>query len=669
MPSFRKLNKHEILILRKQNCKCENWDNVEVAETFSTEYIEGVTLSGNIKLGVFNKWFEFPGGIKKHSGIYNATLHNCTVGGNSLISNINNYIANYKISEDVIIKNTELIAVDGKSYFGNGISVNVLDETGGRQIPIYNKLSSHTAYMLAFYRHRPALTNSLEKMISAYADTKYSETGHIGKGAKILNCKQIKNTHIGESAIIKGVSRLNNGSINSNHDAPIVVGVNVVADNFIFSSGSTITDNTILTNCFVGQGCILSKHYSAVHSLFFANCQGINGEACSIFAGPYTVTHHKSTLLIAGMFSFLNAGSGSNQSNHMYKLGPIHHGIVERGSKTTSDSYLLWPAKIGSFTLVMGRHYTNPDSTNMPFSYLIENNDKSWLVPGINLQSVGTIRDAIKWPKRDNRKGGELLDSVNFNLLSPYTIQRMDKGQKILENLKNNFDTSKKSYNWGSMCISKNSLDRGIKLYEMAITKFLGNSVISKLSTIFPSDNIEELRHKLSPKNNNGEGSWVDLAGLITPKNEIDRLINDIENKTINNITDVEKSFKNLFKNYYEYEWAWAAKLISKRLGFIVEKITIDNLIGLINNWITSVVELDQLLYTDAQKEFTLNSMTGFGIDGNQEIKKQDFEKVRGTFEKNPFVIEILSHIKRKTELGQNTIEALKNIKLENTGN
>ena len=69
--------------------------------------------------------------------------------------------------------------------------------------------------------------------------------------------------------------------------------------------------------------------------------------ACSIFAGPYTVTHHKSTLLIAGLYSFMNAGSSSNQSNHMYKLGPVHQGILERGTKTTSNSYIVFPARIG----------------------------------------------------------------------------------------------------------------------------------------------------------------------------------------------------------------------------------------------------------------------------------------------------------------------------------
>ena len=44
--------------------------------------------------------------------------------------------------------------------------------------------------------------------------------------------------------------------------------------------------------------------------------------------GPYTVSHHKSSLLIAGMFSFFNAGSGSNQSNHLFKSGAVHQACL-----------------------------------------------------------------------------------------------------------------------------------------------------------------------------------------------------------------------------------------------------------------------------------------------------------------------------------------------------
>ena len=55
---------------------------------------------------------------------------------------------------------------------------------------------------------------------------------------------------------------------------------------------------------------------------------------------------------------------------------------------------------------------------------------------------------------------------------------------------------------------------------------------------------------------------------------------------------------------------------------------------------------------------------TGFGVDGDEEQKHQDFESVRGSFENNPFVLEVLNHIKQKTELGNELIERLKGLKV-----
>lgn len=74
------------------------------------------------------------------------------------------------------------------------------------------------------------------------------------------------------------------------------------------------------------------------------------------------------------------------------------------------------------------------------------------------------------------------------------------------------------------------------------------------------------------------------------------------------------------------------------------------------------MVDLDRMLYDDARKEFTLSSMTGFGIDGDDEVKKRDFEQVRGDFEKNGVVLAILDHIKIKTDLGDELISRIRNI-------
>jgi hypothetical protein len=655
---YRQLTDKEIATLTVYGCSAENWKEVEVADGFSPLFFSNVYFSGKNKLGTYNKVFELSGGFQKHAGINNCCLHNCEIGNDVFIDKIHNYIANYKIDDGSYIENVNLILVEGESSFGNGVKVPVMNEGGGREIPVFDELSAPLAYILTLYRHRPDLIQNLQTMIDSYAASVSSKIGTIGKNVRIVNCGSIKNVRIGNCAVVEGASLLENGSINSNEQAPVLVGSGVKCNDFILCSGVSVTDSTLISRCFVGQGCIMGKHYSALDSLFFSNCQGLHGEATAIFAGPYTVSHHKSTLLIAGMFSFLNAGSGSNQSNHMYKLGPIHQGICERGSKTTSDSYLLWPARIGAFTLVMGRHYKHSDTSDLPFSYLIENATESFLVPGVNLRSVGTIRDAQKWPKRDNRKDSHKIDPINFNLLSPYTIGKMMKGVEVLTNLKQIAGETTEVYTYQNCSIKNSSVRHGLELYTIAINKFLGNSLISRLQKS-NFTNIEQLRVSLKPDLEQGSGEWIDLSGLIAPKKVVDTLLNDIEKKEMT-LSKIQTRIEKIHAQYYDYEWTWAKEKLELIWKKSIAEVTLDDLIATIETWKESVVKLDKMIYSDANKEFNLNAKTGFGVDGDDNQKQQDFESVRGSFEGNPFVVEVQNHIKIKTELGNQVIRSLK---------
>ncbi len=657
---YRKLSRQEIAQMEAQGCSARNWADVEVAEAFDARYVRNTTFSGHNQLGVFGCEIELPGGLTIHSGIYNATLHNCEVGDDAHLYNIHNYIANYHIGAHTCIENVNAILVDRRSTFGNGVRVPVMNEGGGREIPIFNELSASLAYILTLYRHRPAMIHELERQIDAYAEAQASDHGFIGDHVRILNCGSIKNVRIGDYAELNGVSRLKNGTLNSNEAAPIRLGSGVKCTDFIIASGVEIGDSTLVDKCFVGQGCIFDKHYSAGESLFFSNCQGMHGEACAIFAGPYTVTHHKSTLLIAGMFSFLNAGSGSNQSNHMYKLGPIHQGIAERGAKTTSDSYLLWPSKVGAFSLVMGRHTHHADTSELPFSYLIENNSESYLVPGANLRTVGTIRDAQKWPKRDNRKDPNKLDQINFNLLSPYTVQKMWRGREVLNELQALGGENTEVYGYRNCKIRNSSLRHGRELYTIGIQKFLGNSLISRLEKK-EWHTIDDIRSVLRPDSTIGAGDWVDMAGLIAPKNEVKRLLDDIEKGALS-LTDIQKRLIEMHANYYSYEWTWACEKLEQVWGCSVEQVTLEQLRKTVEEWKEAVVELDKMVYNDARKEFDLNSQTGFGVDGDREQAEADFEEVRGNFESNSFVKAVLEHIKTKSELGDRVLAKLAQI-------
>lgn len=659
MAKYRKLTENEIVTLKKQNCTCDDWSLIDVKDDFTPHCIENVIFSGRIVLGVFEEQFTLSGGIKKHSAIRNATIHNCTIGDNCLIENIQNYIANYAIGDNCFIQNCNIIYVDGESTFGNNTQVMVLNETGGREVPIFDGLSAHLAYIIALYRYRPTLINGIKELINQYTKSVTSDYGTIAEGVKIVNTSTIRNVKIGCKATIDSASRLENGSINSNESDPIFIGHDAIAEDFIISSGARVTDGSSLVRTFVGQGCHLGHQFSSHDSLFFSNCQCENGEACAIFAGPYTVTMHKSSLLISGMFSFLNAGSGSNQSNHMYKLGPIHQGIVERGSKTTSDSYILWPAKIGAFSLVMGRHVHHSDTSNLPFSYLIENGDETYVVPAVNLRSVGTIRDTQKWPKRDKRKDPNKMDFINFNLLSPYTVTKMLKGVEILNDLVKVSGATSTEYSYQGTHIRNSALNKGLSLYSKAINKFLGNSLIKRLENK-EIKNDEDLRNALTSESTRGCGLWLDLSGLIVPKAMLSPFLVDIENGKVKSVEQIHEFFRDLHSQYYEIEWDWASQQMQLWHNVDFKSITIEQVINIILIWKEAVVSLDKMLYEDAKKEFSLSSKIGFGMDGKETRRESDFENVRGSFDSNPFVQTVLRHIETKSTLGDSIIAKLR---------
>jgi len=659
---FRSLSADEIVKLTGQGCSCDDWSNVQVAKGFNAGRVRTVHFSGRIKLGVFEKQVSFAGGVARPAGISNAAIHNCRIGDNVYISQVRSYIANYIIEDDVVIENVDLLAVGGKSSFGNGVEAAVVNEAGGREIPIYDNLSAHTAYIMAFYRHRPGVIEKLREMIASYSRSVTSSMGLVAARAKLINCRVIKNVKVGADAVIEGVDKLENGSVNSSPEDPAYIGPAVIAEDFIACAGSKISEGAVIRRCFVGQAAILGGQYSAESSVFFANCQCLQGEACAVFAGPYTVTHHKSTLLIAGLFSFMNAGSGTNQSNHIYKLGPVHQGVVERGSKTGSDSYILWPARIGAFSVVVGRHYGHPDTCEFPFSYLIEFGGESILTPGNNLRKIGLIRDGLKWPKRDRRKSTEKLDLISFKVLSPYTIQKVLRGCQLLAEHRAGADAGQNCLACPGVTIRSSSVDNGIKLYEMAVDQFLGDCFVNRLEGKF-FKNIDELREALSPQTETGTGNWVDLAGLLAPQEALRKMLDDIENGSISSLEQAAETFQSLYDNYSEYEWTFAADLLRQRLNKTISSITTDDIAGLIAKWKTAIEKFERLRLADGQKEYTAVVRTGYGLDGDERIRDADFDAVRGTFEENSFLAEIEEYTAAKLKLGEELISRLKKLR------
>ena len=622
---YRNLQNSEIAALSAQGCTAEDWSRITVAEGFHTDWIRNVVFSGEVKLGSNGAEIACGAGVIRRSGVYNAALHNCTVGDGVLIYNVGRYIANYDIAEGVMIENVGQISCEGSGSFGNGVEVSAINEAGGREVPIYDELTAQVAYVMAMYRHRTETVAWLRNMVARKVREKTSSRGYIGKSASVVNTVSLVDVRIGAYATVDGASTLSNGTVNSSAESPSCIGSGVAARDFIIARSARVDTGAMLRSCFVGEGVVIENGFSAEHSLFFANSHCTHGEACAVFAGPYTVSHHRATLLIAGYFSFFNAGSGANQSNHMYKSGPVHQGIHLRGCKFSSDAYILLPASTGVFTIVKGRHYQHHDTDYMPFSYLIEERGDSYLLPAMNLRSYGTARDIRKWPGRDRRRG-VASDLIRYELMTPYTAGKIIRAIHECEFLLARYPTAEE-VTWNRVKIKTPALRKGLLLYTQALRGYLSEllehgTVPGPGLAALPDDAPAGLA---TPPD--GVIEWIDLAGLIVPSAAIDRLLDEVDAGRLAGFEILEQHLRKLDTEYSGMVASWAVYALEKLLKKSAVRITAGDLRQVIAQGEADRAALAAGVEMDARRDFAPLMAVGYGIDSEQ-YRDADFRAI-----------------------------------------
>ena len=595
---YRSLTPSEISTLESNGCWAEDWNRVDVSEDgFCPKFIHRVRFYGDIRIGAFDDDIEVTKGFFCHSGINDATLRNVSIGNNCLIERIGNYINDYTIGDNCYIVNVATMETTEGASYGDGNLISVLDEAGDGNLIVFRKLNSQlAAYMVSHYSDAD-LRNALRRLIIEEIARTIPDRGYIGNNVKIVNTTEIVNSVILDGCEVSGATRISDCTVKSNINSSVFVGSNVILENSIIADGSSITDGVRMQDCFVGEACQITNGFTAVQSVFFANTVMANGEACAAFCGPFSASHHKSTLLIGGQFSFYNAGSATNFSNHAYKMGPIHWGVLERGTKTASGSYLLMPARIGAFSVVMGKLMGHPHTDGIPFSYLIGENGRTWLVPGHNIATVGLYRDIRKWPMRDMRPKENQKSIIDFDWLSPFTVGEILRGKKVLENILKVSGDDVAEYHYHGMCIKASSLQKGLHYYDIALKLFMG-----RMLKVAKENGFEG-----KPTWQTGLGRWNDLAGQLLPVTEEQRLTDDIKEGNLETIDDVNERFAEIEANYHRYEWAWAFRMITEY--YEIKSITEDDAVRITEDYSAAREEWIELIKKDAEKEFKLGDV------------------------------------------------------------
>ena len=611
---YRQLDEKEIRQLEDNNCWAEDWQRVMVADDFNPNAVRNVTFYGDVKLGSFDKSIEVSKTFMRRTGVYNATLRNVTIGNNSLVENVGNYINNYVIGSDCYISNICTLETTEGATYGEGNIISVLNEVGEGNVMSYHGLTSQIAALMVRHAGNNAFRTAIRRLVAEYIQRTTPDTGTIGNGVKIVNTKEVTNTVVYNDCEINGAARISDCTIMSSPEASVFIGTGVICENSIIAHGSSIINSVKMQDCFVGEACKLSNGFTAAQSVFFANSYMSNGEACAAFCGPFSSSHHKSSLIIGGMFSFYNAGSATNFSNHAYKMGPIHYGTLERGSKTASGAYLLMPAHIGTFSVCFGKLMYHPDTRSLPFSYLIAYGDIMYLVPGRNLTTVGLYRDIRKWPKRDMRSKQSQKSIVNFDWLSPFSVGEIIQGKKILERLREASGDNVSTYNYHEYVIKTSSLRKGIKYYDIALRIFMG-AVLKRHALVPPVSTV-------------GTGKWNDLSGLLLPDSEEQQLVSDIADGTIESMDDIVDRLNAINDNYNEYRWAWAYRMILDYYG--LSEITPQDAERIHADYITARRAWIAEIKKDAEKEYQLGDVEDSVLQNivSQLDKEIDFENM-----------------------------------------
>ena len=597
MRDYRQLTQEEIEVLERNSCWAEDWKRVMVAEEFRPYSFHRVIFYGDIRLGSFDKQVEVTKGFTKHSGINDATLRNVTVGNDCLIEKIGNFINNYTIGDNCYISNLSTMETTEGATFGEGHLISVLNEMGDGNVILFHDLNSQLASFMVKHFKDKVLRDNITRLVNEEIRFTQPERGTLGNGVKIINTKEITNTVVKDDCEINGAARLSDCTIMSSKDASVYIGTGVICENSIISNGCSITNSVKMQECYVGEACQITNGFTAEASVFFANSFMANGEACAAFCGPFSASHHKSSLLIGGEFSFYNAGSNTNFSNHAYKMGPMHYGTLERGSKTASGAYVLMPAKIGAFSVCFGKLMNHPEMRCLPFAYLMAYGETMYIVPGRNITTVGLYRDIKKWPKRDRRAPSSRKSIINFDWLSPFTVGEIVQGKKILENLRQAGGNNVSSYNFQEYIINASSLKKGIKYYDIALRIYMGAVLKRAVKGGFLG----------KPSSSIGEGTWNDLSGLLLPATEEQKLIDDIKNGNIESVKDILERFRDIDAHYREYQWTWTYRLILDYYG--LDELTEPAMQRIREDYVRARRAWIAEIRKDAEKEFAMGDV------------------------------------------------------------
>jgi hypothetical protein len=320
---------------------------------------------------------------------------------------------------------------------------------------------------------------------------------------------------------------------------------------------------------------------------------------------------------------------------------------------------VLLESHIGAFSVIIGKHFTNIETPNLPFSYIHDDQGVSKIIPGMTLFSVGTVRDGEKWPKRDTRKAPQKRDLIIFDVFSPYSVEKMRKGRSELLALSESTPKEKSFILYGGLQLNRLLLRKGAKYYSMAISRYLNEKVCTRIyEQLLLSHDWNSIRTSLLPSSHLEHASeWTDICGLLTPSERMKALEENVASGAITNYRGIIDALQAMYGSYRQDEWQYVVEAFEQEYGQRLETFTREQALAALDEWQKSAVSLHAMILEDSKREFGAFARIGYGIGQTNDLREIDFTAVRGSSDTNAVVQKLV----REGEALQQRYEQLKN--------
>ena len=416
---WRPLTFNEVETLIKNGNTCTNWNTFLVEDPFTPSLIKNSLFAGLVRLSSLTECYLRYHDFTVPAGITNSKIISCDIGANCAIHDCA-YLAHYIIGNTVILSRIDEMAITDHAKFGEGIlkdgenedvrvTIDVMNEAGGREILPFNDMICADAFLWARYRDDAALMAQLKKITQASCDSARGYYGTVGDNAVIKSCRIIKDVRFGESVYIKGSNKLKNLTIKSSADEATQIGEGVELVNGIIGYGCRVFYGVKAVRFVLGNNCTLKYGARLIHSVMGDNSTISCCEVLNALIFPYHEQHHNNSFLIAAMIQGQSnmAAAATVGSNHNTR-GNDGEIIAGRGFWPGLSATLKHKCRFASFVLLNKGNYPAELDIPFPFSLVSDNLHENCLdiMPAYfwmyNMYALARNND--KFIKRDKRK-------------------------------------------------------------------------------------------------------------------------------------------------------------------------------------------------------------------------------------------------------------------------